>query len=73
MLFTAFGNPFMNLSLDQPVATLPQTIYVYAISPYPDWQAKAWGTALVLIVLVLSLNITARVLIGFRNRRLGIS
>jgi phosphate transport system permease protein len=73
MLFTAFGNPFMNFSLDQPVATLPQTIYVYAISPYPDWQAKAWGTALVLIVLVLSLNIAARVLIGFRNRRLGIS
>jgi phosphate transport system permease protein len=73
MLFTAFGNPFMNLSLDQPVATLPQTIFVYAISPYPDWQAKAWGTALVLIVLVLSLNIAARVLVGFRNRRLGIS
>jgi phosphate transport system permease protein len=73
MLFTAFGNPFMNLSLDQPVATLPQTIFVYAISPYPDWQAKAWGTALVLIVLVLSLNIAARVLVGLRNRRLGIS
>ena len=43
MLFTAFGNPFMSTALDQPVATLPHTIYVYAISPYPDWQAKAWG------------------------------
>ncbi len=73
MLFTAFGNPFMSFSLDQPVATLPQTIYVYAISPYPDWQAKAWGTALVLIILVLSLNIAARVITGIRNRRLGIS
>jgi len=73
MLFTAFGNPFMNLALDQPVATLPQTIFVYAISPYPDWQAKAWGTALVLIALVLSLNIAARVLVGIRNRRLGIT
>jgi phosphate transport system permease protein len=73
MLFTAFGNPFMNLSLNQPIATLPQTIFNYAISPYPDWQAKAWGTALVLILLVLSLNIGARILVGVRNRRLGIS
>jgi phosphate transport system permease protein len=73
MLFTAFGNPFMNLSLNQPVATLPQTIFNYAISPYPDWQAKAWGTALVLIILVLSLNIGARIFVGLRNRRLGIS
>ncbi len=73
MLFTAFGNPFMSAALSQPIATLPHTIFVYAISPYSDWQAKAWGTALVLIALVLSLNILARILIGIRNRRLGIS
>lgn len=73
MLFTAFGNPFMSTSLDQPVATLPHTIFVYAISPYPDWQAKAWGTALVLILLVLSLNIGARILISLGKRRSGAS
>jgi phosphate transport system permease protein len=71
MLFTAFGNPFMSTSLDQPIATLPHTIYVYAISPYEDWKAKAWGTALVLIFLVLTLNIVARALVGWRSRRLG--
>jgi phosphate transport system permease protein len=71
MLFTAFGNPFMSTSLDQPIATLPHTIFVYAISPYPDWQAKAWGTALVLIVLVLNLNILARLVAWARTRRLG--
>jgi phosphate transport system permease protein len=70
MLFTAFGNPFMSVSLDQPIATLPHTIFVYSISPYPDWQAKAWGTALVLIFLVLTLNILARILIGVRSRKL---
>jgi phosphate transport system permease protein len=73
MLFTAFGNPFMSAALNQPIATLPHTIFVYAISPYPDWQAKAWGTALVLIVLVLSLNVLARILIGLRSRRLGVA
>jgi phosphate transport system permease protein len=73
MLFTAFGNPFMNVALNQPIATLPHTIFVYAISPYQDWQTKAWGTALVLIVFVLALNILARLIIWWRSRRLGIS
>ncbi len=71
MLFTAFGNPFMNTSLSQPIATLPQSIFVYAISPYPDWQAKAWGTALVLIMLVLALNLLARMFVSLRIRRVG--
>jgi phosphate transport system permease protein len=71
MLFTSFGNPFMSTSLDDPIATLPHTIYVYAISPYEDWKAKAWGTALVLIVLVLTLNVVARSIVGWRTRQLG--
>jgi phosphate transport system permease protein len=71
MLFTAFGNPFMNTDFNQPVATLPHLIYVYAISPYDDWHAKAWATALVLILLVLFLNIIARLAVWWRVRRLG--
>jgi phosphate transport system permease protein len=71
MLFTAFGNPFMSIDPSEPIATLPHTIYVYAISPYEDWKAKAWGTALVLIVLVLVLNILARSIVGWRSRRMG--
>jgi len=71
MMFTAFGNPFMSTALDQPIATLPHTIFVYAISPYPDWHAKAWATALVLIGLVLSLNIAARLITWWRTRHLG--
>jgi phosphate transport system permease protein len=71
MLFTAFGNPFMSTSLDQPIATLPHTIFVYAISPYADWRAKAWATALVLIALVLVLNVLARLIVWWRTRQLG--
>jgi phosphate transport system permease protein len=71
MLFTAFGNPFMNLDYSQPVATLPHMIFTYAISPYADWHAKAWATALVLIAIVLILNILARVLVWWRIRQLG--
>ena len=71
MLFTAFGNPFMNTDFNQPVATLPHLVYVYAISPYDDWHAKAWATALVLIVLVLLSNIMARLAVWWRVRQLG--
>ncbi len=71
MLFTAFGNPFMSVDITQPIATLPHTIFVYAISPYEDWRVKAWGTALVLIVLVLSLNIMARTFSAWRVRKMG--
>ncbi len=72
MLFTAFGNPFMNTDISQPIATLPHTIFVYAIAPYDDWHAKAWATALVLIVLVLVLNVSARAVVAWRARRLGV-
>jgi phosphate transport system permease protein len=71
MLFTAFGNPFMSTDFSQPVATLPHLIFVYASSPYPDWHAKAWGTALVLIVLVLLLNVLSRLFVWWQVRRLG--
>jgi phosphate transport system permease protein len=71
MLFTAFGNPFLSTALNQPIATLPHTLFVYAISPYADWRAKAWATALVLVVLVLVLNILARLFTWWRARRLG--
>jgi phosphate transport system permease protein len=71
MLFTAFGNPFMNTDYSQPVSTLPHMIFTYAISPYADWHAKAWATALVLITIVLLLNIIARLLVWWRTRQLG--
>ena len=73
MLFTAFGNPFMNTDFEQPVATLPHTVFVYAISPYDDWRAKAWATAFVLIVIILVLNVTARLLVSWRTRKVGAS
>ncbi len=70
MLFTAFGNPFLSTALDAPIATLPHQVYVYAISPYADWQDKAWATALALITLVLSLEVVARLVTSWRQRKL---
>jgi phosphate transport system permease protein len=62
LLFTAFGSNFLALKLDQPVGSLPVQIYTYAVSPYEDWHRQAWAAALALVLLVLILNVLARVL-----------
>jgi phosphate transport system permease protein len=54
LLFTAFGNQFWSMNLNQPTAALPLQIYVYANSPYDDWHRQAWAGSLVLIVLIIS-------------------
>lgn len=71
LMLTSFGNPFMSVDVTDPIAALPHTIFVYAITPYKDWHAKAWTTALVLIILVLGLNVGARAFMSWRRRRLG--
>src|SRR3989338_8915222 len=64
LLFTAFGNSYMNWRPDQPMESLPVQLYVYAVSPYEDWHTKAWAAALVLIGIVLMTNIIARIYAG---------
>jgi phosphate transport system permease protein len=53
LLFTAFGNQFWSLKLNEPIAALPLQIYVYAISPYDEWHRLAWAGSLVLIVMIM--------------------
>lgn len=60
LLFTAFGNNFWSLRLDQPIAAIPLQVFAYAISPYSDWHALAWAGALVLIALVFVISVVAR-------------
>jgi phosphate transport system permease protein len=60
LLFTAFGNPFWSPGWNQPTASLPHTIFQYAIAPYEDWHQQAWAAGLVLLTLVLATNIAAR-------------
>jgi phosphate transport system permease protein len=60
LLFTAFGSPYMVGSIFKPMASLPQTIFYYATSPYPEWQSLAWGASFVLLVIVLGLNVVTK-------------
>ena len=68
LLFTAFGNRYWTSSLNEPISSLPVQIYTYAVSPYEDWHKQAWTAALVLVMLVLVLNVSARWLLRQRMR-----
>ncbi|HEX2964836.1 MAG TPA: phosphate ABC transporter permease PstA [Syntrophorhabdaceae bacterium] len=60
LLFTAFGNQFMNLNVFKPIDSLPYRIFYYAMSPYPEWHTFAWGAALILVIFTLTFNLIAR-------------
>jgi phosphate transport system permease protein len=61
LLFTALSNQFWTLDLNKPMATLPVTIFKFAMSPFPDWQRMAWAGVFLITLGVLGLNILVRV------------
>lgn len=66
LLFTALSNQFWTSDLREPMASLPVTIFKFAMSPYENWQQLAWAGVFLITIGVLTLNILARVL--FRNK-----
>jgi len=66
LLFTAFGNQYWNADLLKPMASVPVTIFQFAMSPFENWQQLAWAGALLLTLFVLFLNLSSRFF--FRNR-----
>ena len=66
LLFTALSNQFWTSNLAEPMATLPVTIFKFAMSPYENWQKLAWAGVFLITLGVLLLNILARIL--FKNK-----
>jgi len=64
LLFTAFGNHYWSPGWNQPTASLPHMVFIYAISPYEDWHRQAWAAGLVLLGLILVVNILARAILA---------
>ena len=62
LLFTALNNQFFSANMNAPLANLPVVIYQFAMSPYDNWRALAWGGALIVTFGVLGLNILSRTL-----------
>lgn len=67
LLFTALNNQFWTSSLSEPMASLPVTIFKFAMSPYENWQQLAWAGVFLITVAVLGLNILARVITRSKN------
>ena len=62
LLFTSLNNQFWTSNLSDPMASLPVTIFKFAMSPYENWQHLAWAGVFIITAAVLGLNILARLL-----------
>jgi len=60
----------LNNIFEQPVDSLPLTLWKYAQQPYPERINQSWAVALVLMIVVLSVNIIARLWVQYRTTRL---
>ena len=69
LLFTALNNQFFSTNMNAPMANLPVVIYQFAMSPYDNWRALAWGGALLITFSVLGLNILSRTLFSQKTQR----
>jgi phosphate transport system permease protein len=67
LLFTALSNQFFTANLNEPMASLPVTIFKFAMSPYENWQQLAWAGVFIITLGVLALNILARVFFRVRQ------
>ena len=70
LLFTSLNNQYWSTSPGQPTASLTVQIFNYATSPYEDWHSKAWTAALILLILVGSLSLGAKLLARSRLKGL---
>jgi phosphate transport system permease protein len=71
LLFTALGNNFFSLDMSEPMQGLPLLIYRNALnSAFPAAEARAFGAALTLVVIVLLFNLTGRWMVA-RSRPSG--
>jgi phosphate transport system permease protein len=68
LLFTALNNAYFTTDPRQPISTLTVQVYTFATSPYPEWHQQAWAGALVLVMMVFSCSIMARLATGRLER-----
>ena len=61
LLFTAAATMKVSFNLGEPMNSLPVQIYNDVISPTSAVVERAWGAALTLVVMILLLNLLARV------------
>jgi phosphate transport system permease protein len=71
LYLTILGNTQFNWSLTGPVGALPVQIWQDAQTPYADLHRQAWAGAFVLFAIIVSLNLSARLLTYRLSQRTG--
>jgi phosphate transport system permease protein len=69
LLFTSLSNQFWTLDMNKAMASLPVTIFKFAMSPFKEWQQLAWAGVFLITLGVLSLNILARILFREKHKQ----
>ncbi len=60
LIFTALFSPFWPNGITNPIASLAVLVYNFATLPFKPQQELAWAASLILVLLVLSSSIIAR-------------
>jgi len=66
LLFTALSNQFFSTDMSKPMGNLPVVIFQFGMSPYDNWVQLAWGGSLLIALMVLAINVGARII--FRQK-----
>jgi phosphate transport system permease protein len=69
LLFTSVGNRYWSQGINQPTAALPEMIYKYATTASDDYHRQAWAAGFVLLMLVLTINVVARLFVSRSRAR----
>ena len=67
LLFTSLNSPYWMQSMNEPMANMTVALFNYAMSPYDDWHAKAWGMAFLITMSVLVVTIITRISLRKRS------
>jgi len=67
LLFTSLNSPYWMQSMNEPMANMTVALFNYAMSPYDDWHAKAWGMAFLITMSVLVVTIITRISLHKRS------
>ncbi len=67
LIMTILGSSQFFSSMDVPMDALPLRIWRLSLLPYDSAQLQGWGSALVLIIIILGINLAVRYY--FNNKR----
>lgn len=72
LIMTILGSSQFFSSMDVPMDALPLRIWRLSLLPYDSAQLQGWGSALVLIIIILGINLAVRYFFANRKGRQGI-